>query len=739
MIDIRSLLNGGLDSLGKTSSERWNLLIRAVIELQNRRFGGSGTSSSTSSGSGDGDGDDKVEKAYEADHAKEADYAKEAGHAKTADSISDSSSLNNRFLRRDAEDYAEKEIGFLEGLWIKAKGLFGIDKDGNAKFSSTSVMNTLKVNGETILKQTTIGDYEKDIYVGIGSRQGIRMNPDGSIIARSLELSESLQVPMIKYNSIEVLSGTRWDSAGKGRVKEVIYVDEETHTCQFVLDLNDGEPGEFVVHDILRGFWHNMDGSKNATANSDDKHGNISRAGFMSIYCRVIAVTDVVERADDDVTTYLAHDSSYKEREGDLLLSNGLVTVQVRQFTNEEGETTHWSPYPEKWTVLSVSGFFGTDHPERQNFFVYTTSYMARFQGVNTWEWEDHTFMGGWGDLTGFTMMELGEDGQTVYRKEFNGEGFVTKDAHIYGILEQFTRFSDRIEIILSHPDGTIAEGEEVKAEFALKTMDDELITGGYMMTITRQSGDAEADTLWNERIESEYPDGIPQALYFHFADVPEHGAVFVVVGKRQVQTEDGYDTYTTSASFVLSRAVMQEDFKGEWNPNTTYTRSGRVYPTVTWGGCKWYLAAESSKGEEPYPGSSVWKMLYGVTELEIRFFDSNGLRITSSQQVPGNVDLYLDPRLFCGNFDITGLLDDSDWTWERYSGNYDEKVDSRSEEDRQADQGWPSLHWQERTPTRQIRIMNEDMPPIWGSGPVVNFIVTAVYDGIEIPNIVSI
>ena len=192
MIDIRSLLNGGLDSLGKTSSERWNLLIRAVIELQNRRFGGSGTSSSYGSGSGDGDGDDKVDKAYEADHAKEADYAKEAGHAKTADDISDSASFGKRFLRRDAEDYAEKEIGFLEGLWIKAKGLFGIDKDGNAKFSSTSVMNTLKVHGETILKQTTIGDYEKDIYVGIGSRQGIRMNPDGSIIARSLELSESL-------------------------------------------------------------------------------------------------------------------------------------------------------------------------------------------------------------------------------------------------------------------------------------------------------------------------------------------------------------------------------------------------------------------------------------------------------------------------------------------------------------------------------------------------------------------
>lgn len=739
MIDIRSLLNGGLDSLGKTSSERWNLLIRAVIELQNRRFGGSGTSSSTSSGSGDGDGDDKVEKAYEADHAKEADYAKEAGHAKTADSISDSSSLNNRFLRRDAEDYAEKEIGFLEGLWIKAKGLFGIDKDGNAKFSSTSVMNTLKVNGETILKQTTIGDYEKDIYVGIGSRQGIRMNPDGSIIARSLELSESLQVPMIKYNSIEVLSGTRWDSAGKGRVKEVIYVDEETHTCQFVLDLNDGEPGEFVVHDILRGFWHNMDGSKNATANSDDKHGNISRAGFMSIYCRVIAVTDVVERADDDVTTYLAHDSSYKEREGDLLLSNGLVTVQVRQFTNEEGETTHWSPYPEKWTVLSVSGFFGTDHPERQNFFVYTTTYMARFHGVNTWEWEDHTFMGGWGDLTGFTMMELGDDGETIYKKEFNGESFVTKDAYIYGVLEQFTRFSDYIEIVLSHPDGTIADGEQVRAEFVLKDISGEIVNGGYKMSITRQTGDSDADAAWNAAMAETYPDGIPAALYFSYSDVPVHGAVFVVAASRIVETEDGESTYSTSASFVLSRAIISEDFQGEWNALTTYTRNGRTYPTVTWGGCKWWLAVETSTGDEPYPGSSVWKMMYGVTDLEIRFFDSNGLRITSSQQVPGNVDLYLDPHLFCGNFDITGQLDDSDWTWERYTGNYDEKSDSRSASEKLDDQGWPASHWQERIPTRQIRIMNEDMPPTWGSGPIVNFIVTAVYDGLEIPNIVTI
>ena len=723
MINIRGLLNAGIDSFGRNSSERWNLLVKAVRELQDLWLnGGAASSGAGSSSSGAVAGNAK-----EADHAKYADKAKD---------LDENSPAFKRWLRKDVEDEAAKEIGFLEGLWIKAKGLFYINKDGDAKFNSLTLVNDLDVGGETILhKELTVGEFEKDIYVGIGSRQGVKVRPDGTIIARNLELSESLQVPTIKYNSIEVLAGTRWDSAGKGRVKAVISTDDSTHTCQFVLDLNDGEPGEFIVNDILRGFWHNMDGTKNATANSDDHHGNITRAGFQSIYCRVTKVQDVVVRETEDATYYIAKNNQYLPKAGDVVLSNGLVTVQVRQF---DTDPVTWSPYPEKWSVLSVSGFFGTDHPERQNFFVYTTSYMARFQGVNTWEWEDHTFMGGWGDLTGFTMLELGEDGQTVYRKEFNGEGFVTKDAYIYGILEQFTRFSDSIEIILSYPDGTIADGERIRAEFVLKDIDKEVITGGYKLTITRQTGDSNADAVWNAAMAAQYPDGIPSALYFNYADVPEHGALFIVAASRKVTTAEGEDTYTTSASFVLSRAEIQEMFMGEWDENTTYTRTPRKYPTVTWGGCKWYLAVQTSTGEEPYPGSSVWKMLYGIADLEIRFYNASGQRVTSASQVPGNVDLYLDPHLFCGNFDITDQLEDSDWTWERYTGNYGEEHDSREANVKLSDQGWPALHWQENTPTRQIRLLNEDMPPTWGSGPIVNFIVTAVYDGLEIPNIVT-
>ena len=602
---------------------------------------------------------------------------------------------------------------------------------GNITFN-----NSIEVRGETVLKRTvTIGDYEKDIQVGLGAREGVRLLPDGTIFARNLELSQSLSVPTIKYNSIEVLAGTRWDSAGKGRVKEIIFSDSDTHTCQFVLDLNDGEPGEFIVHDILRGFWHNMDGSKNAAANSDDRRGNISRAGFESIYCRVTDVANVIERVGEDTTSYIAQDDDYIPQEGDKVLVNGLVTVQMRQF---DTDSASWSPAPEQWAVLSVSGYFGTDHPERQKFFIYTTSYMARFEGVNTWEWEEHTFMGGWGDLTGFAMLE--ERDGTIYRKEFSGEGFVTRDAHIYGILDQFTRFSDRIDIRLSRPDGSIAEGEQLRADFVLRDVEGNIIGGGYQLSITRQSEDADSDARWNADFAARYPDGIPSALEFAFSDIPEHGALFVVAASREVQTPTATDIYSTSASFVLTRAYPQEVFLGDWDALSLYERTPRSYPTVTYGGCKWYLVAPSSQNEEPHPLSSSWHMVYGLADLEIRFYNEAGQRITSAAAYPGYVNIYLEPRLLCGNYDITDALADTDWTWERYTGNYGEQTDTRPPSDQQADIGWPRAHWPDSSPSRILRITNADLPPTWGNdGKVINFIVTATYGSLKIPNVVSL
>ena len=627
-----------------------------------------------------------------------------------------------KFLRKDIDDEADGHITFKSGLTSK--------KD-------SSFEKNVIVEGETVLKKVvTIGDFEKDLIVGIGSREGIQLDNNGKIIARSLELSESLSVPTLKYNSIEVLAGTRWDSAGKGRVKEIIATDDTNHTCTFILDLNDGEPGEFVVHDILRGFWHNIDGTGNAEISSDDRHGNIERAGFQSVYCRVTVVADIVERTVNNIVYFIAKNENYVHQEGDKVLNNGLVTVQMRQF---DTDPISWSPYPKSGATLSVSGSFDGTKPERQKFFIYTTSYMARYEGVNTWEWEDHNLMGAWGDLTGFTMMELDANNQVIYRKEFQGEGFITKDAHIYGILDQFTRFSDRLEIRLSRADGTVADGETLRADFVLKDIEGTIISSGYTLSITRQTGNAQADAAWNAAKATAYPDGIPSALNFTFADIPETGAVFVVAASREVTNAQGNsDTYTTSASFVLTRAYAVEDFKGPWDELTTYTRTPRSYPTVTYGGCKWYLKVATSTGDEPHPLSNVWGMVYGVNDLEIRFYNESGQRIYNAQQHPGYVNLFLEPRLLCGNYDITDSLQASDWVWSRYTGNYGEQTDTRTAADKQADQGWPSAHWPSTPMTRTIRITNDDMPPTWGSGPMVNFVITAHYDGLEIPNIIT-
>lgn len=598
--------------------------------------------------------------------------------------------------------------------------------------------NSILVEGETILKEkVSVGDFEKDAQVGIGSRTGIRFTPKGDIIARSLELSESLNVPTIKYNQIEVLSGTRWDSAGKGCIKEIISTDDSTHTRQFVLDLNDGEHGEFFVDDILRGFWHNTDGTKNASANVDDRRGNIQRAGFMSLYCRVTDIKNVVERTIDNVTVYLMQDSNYVAQAEDKVLENGLVTVQMRQFIDSQS----WSPYPEQWSVLSVSGSFSADpaRKDRQRFTVYTTSYIARFEGVNTWEWEEHTFKGGWGDLTGFSMLSLNTDG-SISTKEFQGSGFVDENIYLYGVLEQFTRFSDTVNIVLSRPDGTIADGEQIRADFILKDIEGNIITGDYKLTITRQAGDAVADAAWDAAKTALYPSGIPAALYFEYSDVPENGAVFVIAATRDVTTPSGGTTkYTTSASFVLSRAYAQEDFRGPWDSTKTYSRTTRSYPTVTHYGCKWYLKVQSNQGTEPLPFSSIWGMVYGVEDMTIRFYDATGHQITSASCYPGYVNLYLEPRLFCGNVDITDMLTDADWKWERYTGYYGEPTDTRDPVDQQADLGWPSAHWSSSPQTRIITLNNFDMPPTWGSdNKLVNFIVTADYNGLTISTYVS-
>ena len=160
MIDIRGLLNGGTDSLGKTSSERWKLLIQAVIELQKRKASGSSSYSSSDS-----------ERAKVADSlspdSKDWDtirrIAEESGMTEEEIAELIESIENNRFLSKTHDDETEYLISlfggcvvdlmlrspeFLKGLWIErintntgetvvsnnGKG-FAVSKDAGGKWT----------------------------------------------------------------------------------------------------------------------------------------------------------------------------------------------------------------------------------------------------------------------------------------------------------------------------------------------------------------------------------------------------------------------------------------------------------------------------------------------------------------------------------------------------------------------------------------------------------------------------
>lgn len=72
--------------------------------------------------------------------------------------------LSGKYLSKTHDDAAAGEIGFLNGLWIKAKGLFGFDEDGNIKANDIIAEGNSSVGGDAdIAGNVSVGD-KLDVY-----------------------------------------------------------------------------------------------------------------------------------------------------------------------------------------------------------------------------------------------------------------------------------------------------------------------------------------------------------------------------------------------------------------------------------------------------------------------------------------------------------------------------------------------------------------------------------------------
>lgn len=103
------------------------------------------------------------------------------------------------FLSKVKEDYAERLIGFAKGLWVKAKDMFGIDEEGNAKLKSVTTEN---IQAAKIIASLLKSPNFKEAVGMIGQGFGLKLDGDiatlqtdnlivlGQMIVNSLNIRE---------------------------------------------------------------------------------------------------------------------------------------------------------------------------------------------------------------------------------------------------------------------------------------------------------------------------------------------------------------------------------------------------------------------------------------------------------------------------------------------------------------------------------------------------------------------
>lgn len=111
--------------------------------------------------------------------------------------------------------------------------------------------NGLVSNGIVYLKEgVQIGNYVPGL-MGTGAK----IDKDGRAELTSLTIREFLEVPELRFNKIDVVSGELWNSIAFGTIESV----DETNQV-FTVKLEEGEYNGLHVNDICRGIFHNING-----------------------------------------------------------------------------------------------------------------------------------------------------------------------------------------------------------------------------------------------------------------------------------------------------------------------------------------------------------------------------------------------------------------------------------------------------------------------------------------------
>lgn len=274
----------------------------------------------------------------------------------------------------------------------------------------------LRSNKMTYLNQgVQIGTFVTGMIGGTGAQ----IDKDGRGEMTSLILREFLEVPELRFNKIDVVSGELWNSIAFGTIEDVDLVNQIV-----TLKLEDGEYSGIHVNDICRGIFHNFDGVNNTETGTDDC-GFDKVQGFTTSYFTPIEVLDARGK-------------------------------QFR-YSLKQGTTQH----PCKSMKFAVYGNF-TDET-RQDSAYSTRQYKRYLKKVNTWHINPaKNIASQFGLLDGLNIPGAPNDGNLTGNGAYISNIYLT-DAYVQFTPEQAEDLhgQDAYSVSLTRTEGSIIVDNE--------------------------------------------------------------------------------------------------------------------------------------------------------------------------------------------------------------------------------------------------------------------------------------
>lgn len=274
----------------------------------------------------------------------------------------------------------------------------------------------LRSNKMTYLNQgVQIGTFVTGMIGGTGAQ----IDKDGRGEMTSLILREFLEVPELRFNKIDVVSGELWNSIAFGTIEYVDLVNQIV-----TLKLEDGEYSGIHVNDICRGIFHNFDGVNNTETGTDDC-GFDKVQGFTTSYFTPIEVLDARGK-------------------------------QFR-YSLKQGTTQH----PCKSMKFAVYGNF-TDET-RQDSAYSTRQYKRYLKKVNTWHINpSKNIASQFGLLDGLNIPGAPNDGNLTGNGAYISNIYLT-DAYVQFTPEQVEDLhgQDAYSVSLTRTEGSIIVDNE--------------------------------------------------------------------------------------------------------------------------------------------------------------------------------------------------------------------------------------------------------------------------------------